>query len=135
MAKTFKLKILSLEKVVLEEEVEKVFAKTAGGDLEILSDHAPIIVSTIPCVTVISDKDGNKIELVTSNGVINMANNELTFCLGSAELAEEIDLDRARDAKERAEERIKDSLNYDVERAKLSLARAITRINFKEHLK
>ena len=135
MAKTFKLKILSLDKVVLEEEVEKVFVKTVGGELEILCNHASIIISTIPCVTVIFDKDGNKIELVTSKGVINMVNNELTFCLGSAELAEEIDLDRARDAKERAEERIKDSSNYDVERAKLSLARAITRINFKEHLK
>ena len=135
MAKTFKLKILSLDKVVLEEEVEKVFVKTVGGELEILCNHASIIISTIPCVTVIFDKDGNKIELVTSKGVINMVNNELTFCLGSAELAEEIDLDRAKDAKERAEERIKDSSNYDVERAKLSLARAITRINFKEHLK
>ena len=135
MAKTFKLKILSLDKVVLEEEVEKVFVKTVGGELEILCNHASIIISTIPCVTVIFDKDGNKIELVTSKGVINMVNNELTFCLGSAELAEEIDLDRARDAKERAEKRIKDSSDYDVERAKLSLARAITRINFKEHLK
>ena len=96
MAKTFKLKILSLEKVVLEEEVEKVFVKTAGGDVEILCDHAPIIVSTIPCVTVIIDKDGNKIEIATSKGVINMVNNELTFCLDSAELAEEIDLDRAK---------------------------------------
>lgn len=135
MAKTFKLKILSLEKVVLDEEVEKIFVKTVDGDLEILCNHASIIVSTIPCVTVIVDKDGNKIELATSKGVINMVNNELTFCLGSAELAEEIDLDRARDAKERAETRIKDSSDYDVDRAKLSLARAITRINFKEHLK
>ena len=135
MAKTFKLKILSLDKVVLDEEVEKILVKTVDGDLEILCNHASIIVSTIPCVTVIVDKDGNKIELATSKGVINMVNNELTFCLGSAELAEEIDLDRARDAKERAEKRIKDSSDYDVERAKLSLARAITRINFKEHLK
>lgn len=135
MAKTFKLKILSLDKVILDEEVEKIFVKTVDGDLEILCNHAQIIVSTIPCVTVIFDKDGNKIELSTSKGVINMVNNELTFCLGSAELAEEIDLDRAKDAKERAEKRIKDSSNYDVERAKLSLARAITRINFKEHLK
>jgi F-type H+-transporting ATPase subunit epsilon len=135
MAKTFKLKILSLEKVVLEEEVEKVFVKTADGELEILCNHASIIVSTIPCVTVIFDKDGKKIELATSKGVINMANNELTFCLGSAELAEEIDLDRAIDSKERAEERIKDSSKYDIIRAKMSLERAITRINFKEHLK
>jgi len=135
MSKTFKLKILALDKVVLEQEVEKVFAKTANGDLEILCDHAPIIISTIPCVTVIFDQDGNKIELVTSKGVINMVDNELTFCLGSAENAEEIDLDRAIAAKQRAEDRIKDSSKYDIERAKLSLARAITRINFKGHSK
>jgi len=135
MAKTFKLKILSLEKVVLEEDVEKMFTKTASGDVEFLCDHAPIIISTIPCVTVIIDKDGNKIEMAVSKGVINMNNNELTFCLDAAEVEDEIDLERAKAAKERAQERIKDSVKYDVDRAKLSLARALTRINFKEHLK
>ena len=135
MAKTFKLKILSLDKVVLEEEVEKVFAKTASGDVEFLCGHTPIIISTIPCVTVIVDKDGNKIEMSTSKGVINMIGDELTFCLDAAELEEAIDLDRAIAAKERAEERIRDSSKYDIERAKLSLARAITRINFKGHSK
>lgn len=135
MAKTFKLKILSLDRVVLEQEVESVFAKTANGDVQFLCDHAPIIISTIPCVTVIIDSDGNKIEMTTSKGIINMIDNELTFCLDSAELEEEIDLDRAIAAKKRAEERIQDSSKYDIERSKLSLARAITRINFKEHSK
>jgi F-type H+-transporting ATPase subunit epsilon len=134
MAKTFKLKILSLEKVVLEEDVEKVFVKTANGDVEFLCDHASSIISTIPCVLVIIDKDGKKIEMAVSKGVINMMNNELSFCLDAAESAEEIDLDRALAAKKRAEERIQDSSKYDIERAKLSLARAITRINFKGHL-
>ena len=135
MAKTFKLKILSLEKVVLEEDVEKMFTKTANGDVEFLCDHAPIIISTIPCVTVIIDKDGNKIEMAVSKGVINMNNNELTFCLDTAEVEDEIDLERAKAAKKRADERMQDSSKYDVDRAKLSLARALTRINFKEHLK
>lgn len=135
MAKTFKLRILSLERVVLEEEVEKVFVKTASGNLEFLCDHAPIIISTIPCVVVIIDKDEKKIEMAVSKGVINMVNNELIFCLDAAEVADEIDLDRAKAAKERAEERLLDSSKYDIDRAKLSLARAMTRINLKEHLK
>lgn len=135
MAKTFKLKILSLDRVVLEEQVEKVFSKTINGELQFLCDHAPIIISTIPCVTVIIDSEGNKIEMATSKGIINMIDNELSFCLDSAELEEEIDLDRAIASKKRAEERIQDSSKYDIARAKLSLVRAITRINFKEHLK
>lgn len=134
MAKTFKLKILSLDRVVLEKEVEKVFSKTASGELQFLCGHAPIIISTIPCVTVIIDSEGNKIEMATSKGIINMIDNELSFCLDSVELEEEIDLDRAIASKKRAEERINDSSKYDIERAKLSLARAITRIDFKEHL-
>lgn len=135
MAKTFKFKILSLERVILEEEVEKVFVKTVNGELQFLCNHAPIILSTIPCVTVIIDKDGNKIELATSKGIMNMVDNELTFCLDSAESAEEIDLDRALAAKKRAEKRIQNSSKYDIARAKLALARSITRINFKEHSK
>ena len=60
-----------------------------------------------------------------------MLNNELVFCLDAAETADEIDLDRAKKAKERAEKRLSDPSKYDVERAKLALARAIIRIDFK----
>ncbi|MDD6795559.1 MAG: ATP synthase F1 subunit epsilon [Clostridiaceae bacterium] len=131
MAKTFKLKIVSLNKKVFEGDIEKFFTKTNDGCMEILCNHAAMIASTVPCISKIVDDAGNAIEMFTSKGVLNMLNNELVFCLDAAETADEIDLDRAKKAKERAEKRLSDPSKYDVERAKLALARAITRIDFK----
>lgn len=133
MAKTFKVKIVTLSKVVTEENVEKFFTKTANGNIEIMYGHAPIIVSTVPCITVIEKGDGTKLNIATAKGVVNISNNELTFCCNSVETAEEIDLDRAKQSKERAEARLHKNEKIDKERAKLSLARALVRIDLKEH--
>jgi F-type H+-transporting ATPase subunit epsilon len=134
MAKTLKVKIITLNKVVMEKEDVKRFAsKAVNSNLEILSNHAPIIASTIPSTTIIEGTDGSKVELFTSKGVISVRNNELVFCCDAAELASDIDLERAMQSKERAENRLKDESKYDVQRAKLALVRALARIDLKEH--
>ncbi|MGG7176919.1 ATP synthase F1 subunit epsilon [Clostridium paraputrificum] len=133
MAKTFKVKILTPSRVVIEEEAEKVFTSTINGNVEFLAGHAPIILSTIPCITIIEGSNGEKKEIFTSKGVINVKNNELTFCSDAAELPEEIDLARAESAKERAEKRIKESSKFDVERARAALVRAMVRMDLKKH--
>lgn len=136
MAKTLKVKIITLDKVAMEKEDVKRFAtKGVGGGLEIFNNHAPLIVSTTPCVTTVEGNDGSKVELFTGKGVINVKDNELVFCCDAAELAQDIDLDRALESKQRAEERIKDYSKYDVQRAKLALSRALARIDLKEHSK
>ena len=133
MAKTFILKILTPSKMVINEEVEKVFVNTVNGAVEFLPNHAPIITSTVPSATIFYDKAGNKKELFTSRGVINLNNNEIMFCSDAAELVEDIDLARAEEAKERAEKRIKDSSKFDVARAQAALIRANIRIGLKKH--
>ena len=133
MAKTFILKILTPSKMVVNEEVEKVFVNTINGMVEFLPNHAPIIMSTVPSVTVFYDKVGTKKELFTSRGVINLSNNEIMFCSDAAELVEDIDLARAEEAKGRAEERLKDSSKFDVARAQAALIRANIRIGLKKH--
>ena len=135
MAETLKVKIITLNKIVTEENVTKIFLKDRAGSLEIMAGHAPMILSTVPNITLLEKSDGSKTELFTSKGVINVSNNEVTFCCDAAETREEIDLNRAKKAKERAEGRIKNPSSYDVERAKLALSRAILRIGFKENYK
>ncbi|MDS0528334.1 F0F1 ATP synthase subunit epsilon [Clostridium sp. SHJSY1] len=136
MAKTLKVKIITLNEVVMEkEDVKRFTSKAVNSSLEILNNHAPIIVSTVPCKTIIEGNDGSKVELFTSKGVVNVKDNELVFCCDAAELAGDIDLDRALKSKERAEERLKDYSKYDVQRAKLALSRALARIDLKEHSK
>lgn len=132
MAKAFRVKIVTLSKTVVDEDVEKLFTKTQFGEIEFLPGYAPSILSTVPCITKICDENGNMRELFTSKGVINIKNNELIFCCDAAEYPEEIDFQRAEKAKERAQKRISEKEKYDVTRAEAALQRAIVRLSLKK---
>ena len=98
MAKTFKLKIITLDKIVVDKEIEKLFTKTAYGEIEFLPGYAESIISTVPCITKICDENGSTEEVFTSKGIINIKNNELTFLCDAAEYPE-IDFERAEKLK------------------------------------
>lgn len=131
MAKTYRVKILTLDKIVFDGDVEKLFTRCDSGEMEILYNYAPSIISTVPCCTKLLLEDGTKINVFTSNGIINVKNNELNFCCESSELAQDIDIKRAKASKERAERRLSKD-GYDEERAKLSLLKANIRIAISE---
>lgn len=128
MAKTFKIKILTLGKIVMDSEIEKLFITSASGGVEILANHADSIFSIIPSITRIIDVDGNEQVLFTSRGVMNIKNNNVTLCCDSAEYKSDIDLERAEKSKERAERRINAQDKYNIDRAKEALLRAELRI-------
>ncbi|GAA0069785.1 hypothetical protein UT300003_13080 [Clostridium sardiniense] len=130
MANTFKLKIMTPNKVKIDEEVLSLTTNTSEGKFEILANHASIVVNSIPCVTEITKANGEKINLFTSRGVIGFKNNELNFCCGSCETKEEIDTGRAEEAKKRAEKRLNDE-KFDRERAEAALGRALARLELK----
>ncbi|MBU5488557.1 F0F1 ATP synthase subunit epsilon [Clostridium sp. MSJ-8] len=131
MAQTFRVKILTLDKVVFDGDVEKLFTKSDSGEIEVLHNYAPSIISTVPCCTKLVLEDGTVIKVFTSNGIINVQNNKLNFCCESSELSQDIDINRAKASKERAERRLSKD-GYDVERAELSLLKANIRISISE---
>lgn len=135
MSKTLKVKIITLNNIFVKENITKIFIKSHDGKVEIMPGHAPMIISIVPNITVLENENGDKIELFTSKGVVNISKDEVTFCCDAAETKEEIDLERAKKSKERAEDRLKDSKIYDAERAKLALERANLRINLKKNSK
>lgn len=94
MAKTFRVKILTPSEVVIDEEVEKFFTQTQNGNVEFLAGHAPIILSTVPCISTIYDSNGNKKEIFTSKGVINIIDKELLFCCDTAEFSDGVDFEK-----------------------------------------
>lgn len=131
MANTFKLKIMTPDKVKFEEDAISLLTNTKDGKIEILSNHASIVINTVPCITEVTKANGEKVEIFTSTGVIGFKNNVLDFCCGSCETKEEIDSGRAEEAKQRAEKHMKEE-NFDRERAELALARALTRLELKK---
>lgn len=127
MSNTFKISIISQGKNPLEFEAEALITSTNNGQIEIKAYHAPIIFNTIPAKTTIIN-GSNKEELFTSYGIVYVKDNELKFCCDSAEKSFEIDKERVLRSKERAEKRLKEEKNIDIERAKRALARANARI-------
>ena len=127
MSNIFKITIVSPGKNVIELEGEGLITSTIDGEIEFKANHAPAIISTIPATTTIIN-GSNKENFFTSSGIVYIKDNELKFCCDSAESALDIDRERALKSKERAEKRINEKKNIDIERAKRALARANARI-------
>ena len=129
----FKLTITTPERAVFSGEVERILSKNAFGEFEVLAGHQPYITATIPTVTRIDDESGESKYLFTSTGLMKVQGDEVTFCINAAEWPEEIDQARAMNAKQRAEERLKNkSDEIDEKRAKIALSRATSRLKLKE---
>ncbi len=130
MAKTkLKLQILTPLKKVLDEEVESVILRTAEGEKAILYDHEPL-VALLDYHTIKYTQEGASKVATAMGGFAEITGDRVVVLTDASEFPEEIDPDRARQAKERAEKRLSDK-NMDRIRAEVALKKAITRLNLK----
>ncbi|NSL52079.1 F0F1 ATP synthase subunit epsilon [Calidifontibacillus erzurumensis] len=127
--KTIQVSVVTPDGAVIETDVEMVSVKAVSGELGILPGHIPLVAPlTISAVRL---KSGGKTELVAvSGGFVEVRPDKVTILAQAAELAKDIDIDRARAAKERAERRLAQAKADDVEfkRAELALKRAMNRL-------
>lgn len=129
---TYKLEIVTPERKFFNGVVEAISIETLSGRIQILANHTPYASGLLPSVIKINQADGNKFAVVTG-GFIQFMNNEAMILADSAEWPEEVDTDRAKEAYERAKQRIdaKDD-KVDKKRAKLALLRAAARLKASE---
>lgn len=130
MNKTFEVNIITPGDDAIKAEIQALRTRSNDGEVEFRRNHTPIILSTVPTITEIIKSDGSSEEYFTSSGVIVLKENLIKFCCDTIERPEGIDLNRAMESKKRAENRLKEikNKNIDEKRAKLALARAIARI-------
>lgn len=132
------LEITSPDKVVFSKVVTSVTVPGTAGSFQVLVNHAPII-STFEIGTIKIVLENSEVQYcATSGGTIEVLNNKILLLSDAIELIEDIDIERTKSAKERAEKRISEKENeaIDVERAKASLNRAENRLKATEtHLK
>mgnify|MGYP000009410390 FL=1 len=128
----FKLKIITPKGVYQEVEVNQLNLRSTGGQIGILAHHIPLATGVeISMMSYIIDNQ--RYEFAVGNGFIYVNDNETKLIVDSIESKEEIDLNRAKEAKKRAEERIKNSSeSTDLQRAEIALKKAINRIRVKE---
>lgn len=126
--KKLHLKITTHEKVVFDGEVDAVYSRSTQGEFGILPNHVPFTCVLDICVTKVDS--ANKCEFFTTmGGVFQLKDNEILILTPSAENGADIDVARAKEAKERAEARLESvSDDLDVKRAEIALARAIARL-------
>jgi F-type H+-transporting ATPase subunit epsilon len=129
MANTFQQSVLTPEKVVLEQRGISLVAPGSQGYLGILAFHAPLITDLVPGKLTLQDEHGKEQVFAVSGGFLEVSDNRATVLADAVERPEEIDVSRAREARERAMERLRDTRGaWDVERARTSLLRALNRL-------
>ncbi len=129
MADTFQLEIVTPEKKVVETTAEEVQIPGKNGYLGVLPGHAPLITE-LAVGEITFRENSTEQHLAVAWGFAEVLPNKVTILAESAERPSEIDVARARKAKERAEQRLTSGdANVDVERALDALHRAESRID------
>jgi len=130
----FKLKIVTPKGIYYDGDVEILNVRTSNGQLGILANHLPL-ASVLEINEMNFVVDGKRKEYAISGGFIYVDKLETTIITNAIESKDEIDLDRALKAKQRAEERIKARKDdVDLVQAEVALKRSLARIHVKQDL-
>ena len=109
--------------------VEAIVLTLMDGEAGIYANHTPITAPVVPCLLKIKDKDGHWQCAFTAEGILEVKQHKTILISDAAEWPSEIDLERAMNAKKRAEETIAGgTFKFETESASSSLRRANMRI-------
>ena len=130
MDKSFKVEIYTPYGKYLATEATYLSTVTPKGVMGIMPNHAPLI-STLEISKLVIKDENKEFLYAVSGGVINIKKDHSVVLLVNAiERNDEIDVERAKKAKQRAEERLASNKNeIDVTRARAALARALVRLS------
>lgn len=130
---TFKLKIIASNKIFFDGDAQSLVVPHVDKGLEgFLAHHENCVLPIETGEMKITDADGKVIEAFVGNGFLEFLDNIATLVCVSAELPEEIDERRAQEAKERAEEELRQQRSQlEYYHSQANLARAMERLKIK----
>ena len=128
MAEKFKLTIVTPDREFFNEDVEMVEFNTTEGEIGIYKGHIPLTVIVKPGILTITQGETVK-NAALHAGFVQILPEEVTILAEIIEWPGEIDEERAKAARERAESRLSGGGDIDVVRAEAALMRAVARIN------
>jgi F-type H+-transporting ATPase subunit epsilon len=136
MAKSLKLQLVTPDRSIFDGEVEEFTVPGAIGPFTVLLNHAPIVSALVPGIFRWKDA-GRETKLLLGGGFLEFHENEGVVLASSAERVEDIDVERAERARERAEKRLQHPTDgtIDYERARAARDRANARIAAKTPIK
>ena len=133
MAKTITLEMVTPEKVAFESPVDFIVLPALEGEMGVLPDHAPFLVQLKPGEVRVT-KGGEVSAFAVSGGFAEIKDNKVSLFAETAEMADNIDAERARQALERAKAEIvrKDLDPMTLTQAEAALRRAQVRLKVAE---
>ena len=125
---SFLLRIITPERLFYENQVDMVEFNTTEGEIGVLPGHVPLTVIVRPGILDITEPEGDKVAALHA-GFAEILPDRVTILAEVIEWPEEIDEERARAARERAEGRLQSkTAETDLARAETALQRAVARI-------
>jgi F-type H+-transporting ATPase subunit epsilon len=111
------VELVSPERILYSGEAEMVIARTVGGgDIAFLPGHAPFVGALEIATVTLRTPEGDELVAV-HGGFAEVSNDTVTILSDVAELSSQIDVERARQAKERAQQRLQTDHDADTEAA------------------
>lgn len=126
---TFGLKIIASDRVFYEGRCRKLTLPAPDGEFGILPNHENMVIAVTVGDARMEAEEGNWVDIAVGAGFAEVVNNRVTILVDTAERPEEIDVRRAEEAKERAEEQMRQKQSIqEYYRTQASLARAMNRL-------
>lgn len=120
------VELVSPERILYSGQAEMVVARTTEGEVAFLPGHAPFVGALVPSSLRVLLAEGGEEVAAVHGGFVEVRDDRVIVLSDLAELASQIDLERARRAQEAAEEHLRHEHDAEIEGA---LARATLRID------
>ena len=126
---TFPLELVTPERLLFSEEVQAIRAPGVEGSLGVQAGHAPLLTELITGLIKVTLADGREAYIATSGGFLQVNKEKVIILADTAELSEEIDIERAKASAAKARQLLEvPGSNIDAEELRLSVERAQNRI-------
>jgi F-type H+-transporting ATPase subunit epsilon len=133
MAANFRLEVYTPHRVFFADSVEAIVLTLADGEAAIYANHSLVTAPVVPCLLKIKDRNGKWKTAFISEGLLEVTSHKTVLLSDAAEWPSEIDYERAKEAKVRAEETLKSAMmKFETEASTASLKRANMRIKAKD---
>lgn len=130
---TFFLQIIATDKVFYKGPCQKLILPLMDGEKAVLPHHEDMVIAVTVGEMRLMDEKGEWIHGVVGSGFVQIINNRVTLLVETAERPEDIDERRAEEARERAEEQLRQSKSIqEHSHFEASLARSLARLRMKQ---
>ena len=133
---TFGIKIIASDKVFYEGRCRQLVIPAADGEFGILPNHENMVIAVVVGIGRIELEKGEWKDIAFGGGFAEIVNNRVTLIVDTAERPEDIDVRRAQEQKERAEEQLRQKQSIQqYYHTQASLARAMNRLRLAQDKK